>query len=531
MPDLRLLVEAERRGILPPERRALLAEARRRGLVPDSPRATSPDTPSARPGTLEGVARAAGQGVTFGFGDEIAGGVQALGRKLRGDEGSLRDLYDEEVASEREQLSRFREANPAAALGSEVAGTLPTLLIPGAGAARGASLAARGARAVGSGVAGAGLYGVGAGEGGAARRLASGAAGAAAGAAFGGLGRAAGKVVQAGAARKAGQHIRATAPTTKALKEKGSELFEAARESGEEVGGDLFNSFVKVVKKDLKAEGVDKVLHPKVARALRNMTTLGRRVASKKKPGKKGEPPTVVRKEKPLNFQELYTLRRNLALGGRSLEPDERRLSKRALRALDSFVENQAADAGVLSKKARNVWSRMRKAELIEETIEKAKSRAAGVEAGLRNEFSKLYRNKKLMRGFSATEKKAIEAVSKGNPVSSALRILGGLSIGEGQRRNILAGLAGIATGGAVGGVGGAVAAPLIGMGAQRLAQRGTMNRAQVARALAATGGRPAALPANEAARLARASRLAEILSGQSGRFAVPGAVLAQQGR
>ena len=34
--DLQLLAEAERRGILPPDKAPLLAEARRRGLVPNA---------------------------------------------------------------------------------------------------------------------------------------------------------------------------------------------------------------------------------------------------------------------------------------------------------------------------------------------------------------------------------------------------------------------------------------------------------------------------------------------------------------
>ena len=63
------------------------------------------------------LARAIGQGVTFGFGDELEAGV----RSLVGDRS-----YDEEVADIRKSISEFRETNPVAAYGSEFVGSIPT---------------------------------------------------------------------------------------------------------------------------------------------------------------------------------------------------------------------------------------------------------------------------------------------------------------------------------------------------------------------------------------------------------------------
>jgi hypothetical protein len=63
------------------------------------------------------LARAVGQGVTFGFGDELEAGV----RSLVGDRS-----YDEEVADIRKSISQFRDTNPVAAYGSEIAGSIPT---------------------------------------------------------------------------------------------------------------------------------------------------------------------------------------------------------------------------------------------------------------------------------------------------------------------------------------------------------------------------------------------------------------------
>lgn len=55
MEKLDLILEAERRGILPPERQEMLDEARRRGLVPN--KEAAPDT---KPGLMDSLKRAAG---------------------------------------------------------------------------------------------------------------------------------------------------------------------------------------------------------------------------------------------------------------------------------------------------------------------------------------------------------------------------------------------------------------------------------------------------------------------------------------
>ena len=178
----------------------------------------------------------------------------------------------------------------------------------------------------------------------------------------------------------------------------------------------------------------------------------------------------------------------------KSLEPDERRLGQIAIDELDDFVENSAGELGGVLKEGRALWSRMRKSELIESTIEAATTRAAGTEAGLRNEFSKLYRNKKLMRGFNEEERTAIKAVFEGNIGRNTLRILGGLSLGEGQRRNVLSALAGGGVGMAAAGPGGGLAGlagpAIVGGISQKLAEKATMRQAKLARAITA-GARP----------------------------------------
>src|SRR3990167_2420005 len=101
------------------------------------------------------VTRAALQGLTFGFADEIAG------------------LLGGNTEFERRRLHQYRAANPQAASLVEMAGALPLAIIPGLNAVRGANLPARmGWAAATAGAEGA-LYGAGTAEGGVGDRIRS----------------------------------------------------------------------------------------------------------------------------------------------------------------------------------------------------------------------------------------------------------------------------------------------------------------------------------------------------------------------
>jgi len=112
------------------------------------------------------IARAAMQGVMFGFSDEAAGlfrGIYDAATKGK----SFSEAYTEARDEARKNLDDFRKEDPLAAYGTEIIASLPTALIGGAGLARtGAALAGKGLGAATrrAGVEGA-IYGTGAGEG------------------------------------------------------------------------------------------------------------------------------------------------------------------------------------------------------------------------------------------------------------------------------------------------------------------------------------------------------------------------------
>lgn len=73
----------------------------------------------------EGLTRAGGQGLTFGFGDEIEAGVKSLAKGTS---------YEDEVRLARAKLDKFRETNPYLAYGTEiVASAVPTIATGGTG--------------------------------------------------------------------------------------------------------------------------------------------------------------------------------------------------------------------------------------------------------------------------------------------------------------------------------------------------------------------------------------------------------------
>lgn len=142
MTEFNLLLEAERRGILPADQGALLAEARKRGLVPsnnaraDMPAGVSsaydlsrrmrdqyaPGAPVPAPQDASaygaGFARSVGQGATLGASDEIIAGIKsAVGS----------GTYDENLAAERNAGKEFERQYPGSALvGKGVGGIVST---------------------------------------------------------------------------------------------------------------------------------------------------------------------------------------------------------------------------------------------------------------------------------------------------------------------------------------------------------------------------------------------------------------------
>lgn len=142
---LELLLEAERRGILPENKKAVLMEARKRGLIPggesrDTPAPTAPEVSG-----LESFGRGALQGVTFGFGDEIYGGLAGAADFITGKGFN----YEQNRDSVREANRKAQEANPGTYLIGEIGGGVAVPFGVAGAAARAPSMVGNAARITG----------------------------------------------------------------------------------------------------------------------------------------------------------------------------------------------------------------------------------------------------------------------------------------------------------------------------------------------------------------------------------------------
>ncbi|WP_143710422.1 hypothetical protein [Tabrizicola sp. TH137] len=419
------------------------------------------------PGLVGGTSGAIADGILFGFGDEYMAGLSAvLGVQPDGQGGAnwfdyskpIGERYSTALDALRVEQEAFRQAEPVAAIGGEVLGSL---LGPVKGAGgfinAGASTGARIGRGALVGAAGAGAYGFGEGEGGIANRAVSGAIAAPVGLVAGGALTGAGQAFNA--LRNAASRnpaLREAMPTLEGLRETASGLYAKAREMGGELSEGQVSAMTKGISARINEAGFDRQLHPRVAAVVDRLTS----------------------ETGPKSLQEMEILRRVAGNAAASLQPDERRIASQIIDAIDDAVDDMGGGSAALGA-ARETWSRLRRMETIDEAITKA-GLTDDFAAGLRNQFKILLRNPRRLRGFSEAQKAAIRAVAMGGPVSNALRHLGKLLSPTGISGAALTG------GAAFSGAGlGSLAIPAAGAGMTAIANALTKSRANRALGIA----------------------------------------------
>lgn len=213
---------------------------------PGSFRAAQQQVIADNQGPLTASVLGGGQGLTFGFGDEIAAGLMtpiemAVGAFTGEDSGKglldrVGDSYDRNLDIQRQMLGEARKNNPVAAMAGELSGAAMTM---GRGARLGLSPTANAVKA-GAGTGGlikaglkegaayGGLYGFGSGEGGVSERLGGAAAGGLSGALVGGA-IPLGSAVVRGAAKPVTDAIKARANPGGYAAQKVAERFDDSR--------------------------------------------------------------------------------------------------------------------------------------------------------------------------------------------------------------------------------------------------------------------------------------------------------------
>lgn len=435
------------------------------------------DVPSALPTiarTADDAARSVANGATFGFVDDAVAGGKALAGN---------GTYTDNLVAER---GRDTAISPFVRIPGEIAGAVAT----GTGLARGgvtllnaarptiANMALRGA---GEGAAYGAVSGFGHGTGGIEDRLTDAGYGA-------GLGALTGGVTGGVAGAMAGRGARAAIPTTEGLRGQANAAYDAADAAGLVVRPDSFRNAVAGIAANVQREGLDRTLHPGATRVLERL----------------GE---AVDNGTPLTLQNLETLRRVANGAARDFNnPDQQRLAGMIRDGLDDYMHGlqpgdvAAGDANAATTalgQARDLWSRFRKSDAVDELMRRAEIRASqfsgsGYENALRTEFRALAMNRRRMAGFTPDERGAIEQVARGGPLQNALRMVGKLAptgVISGGIGTTGGAAIGSALGGPAGAAVGAVAVPALGAAARSGATAMTRNNAQAVSDIVRSGG------------------------------------------
>lgn len=501
---LGLLLEAERRGILPADKKALLDEARRRGLVPGVEQPQAPgmgqrvkefflgdnDPNTQNLGEKIGTSlNKAGEAMTFGLiGDEASGAAAGLGAAIAPGGQNFQQAYEGRRDFERQQEAVLERDNPGLALGAELGGAVAGAVTP-LGAigtlGRAASMPARVAASSAAGAGMAGTYGFTEGEG-LENRGELAMDGAKLGALIGGVAPMVGAGVQRLADRRA-SHVAIRdaakgAPTSAQLRAQGNAAYQAIDDANVQIRPEALARAREATLNNLRANtGFDELpgpssLTPNSARTMQIMGEAGERMAQE---------PTAA-----LPFRSLDQIRRQAgAAAGNVANKTDARAGVEIIQGLDDMVRNLGPDDVVsgdlqtlqeVLPKARDIWSRMSRSQVVDDAIEAGQNNyLSGGSSGIRNQFARILRNDKLSRGFSEAEKAAMRRVVNGSMPEQILNLLGG---GLGQLGQIGAGFG---LGGVPGAMAGAATAAVARKGSEAL----TSRNAEIVRALIANGG------------------------------------------
>lgn len=390
--------------------------------------------------------------LTFGLADEFAAKAGDL-TGIGGEAGN----YEQNLADQRQRDSEGGVPRFA----GQMAGAV---MMPGAAAKTTVGAMRQGALMGGA-------YGFGSGEGGALERAKSMGGGAIVGGAAGAAVRGAANAIER---RLAGKVI----PSAEELGRYASAAYRAADDAGVIIKPQSTQRLTAAIKNDLAEFGYDPGLQSGISVVLNRLDNL---------------------QDQNVTLKGMDIIRRLAREAGNSAGDNgsQRALSKKIIDKIDDFISDlkpadvlagNAKEAGNHMFRARSIWTRMKKAETLDNALTKAERRAASTGSGgnadnaMRQNVRALLDNPRTSRGMSAAERKAAERVVRGTPVQNTLRLAGKLSpAGNG----LMAGL----------GVGGAMVNPaygipsLVGLGAKAAADRMTVRNVEKLSQLIRSGG------------------------------------------
>lgn len=409
---------------------------------------------------LSAAAHGAGQGVSFGAMDEAVGVLHGL---------TGPNSFSEDYAFARDRmradLKHARDEYPVTTTGAEVAGALA---VPGATlkALRSPNALARaGAGAAVAGTEGA-VYGFASGEGGAGQRMEGAKRGAFFGAGLGLAAPAVGNALGRTLEKRAANRAMRKAPDLKAKEAGANKLFDKADEAGGMDRQILTDSYPEIFEAALRKGldvGDDASLTPKSSRAINRIEN----AATDPNPA--------------IGFRDLDVLRRQAKVPASDTSNNlEALLGSAMVSRIDDVIHRSSPEAGSHAAMARKEWGELRRAQLIEEALEKAENYKSGFETGLQAQMRRIIESKRLRQGFSKEEIEMMTKIARGTTVSNAMRRAGKFGVGTGAQTNALMAVMGTELFGLV--------APAIGTMAQHIGQASARRSGNALRGMVAAG-------------------------------------------
>jgi hypothetical protein len=204
--------------------------------------------------------------------------------------------------------------------------------------------------------------------------------------------------------------------TAEQLESASNLLFKQAKDANILIDTKQFTNSMSNLGKELRQEGYTPTAYPKITAALDELTNAGI----------------------PKDYTELRALRKIIQGAQKSTDGEEKRLATILKSQFDDYVLNipesavtQGSKEGLKAwKEARDIYSRMSKAEIFEDMLDKAeitkgKFSQSGLENALFTELKNLAVNPKKMKMFTKEEQAAIRQAAEGTTAQNALRLIG----------------------------------------------------------------------------------------------------------
>lgn len=364
--------------------------------------------------TAAGAPRAALQGMSFGFGDEIvggmAGGISSAQNVMQGRPANLGEEIQRFTQQEREQIGQFRQEQPAVAMGAEVAGAVGSALATPSPRSL-ANLGSVSRAAITGGASGA-LYGAGSAEGGIQERGQNAIAVGIPSAVFGGALQGTINVASRNAPRIAALFARsAERPTIEVLRNIKNEAYKAVDDSGITFASQQMDGLLDAARR--AADDVNYV--PDVDRQTFAAIRMIENNAGKDR-----------------SIGQLDKLRQGLWARYNSAQGSEPAILG-MIDAVDDMIASHPATNDLMNL-AREANSRFKKAELLDLAMNRAELQTAATGSGgnILNKYKQavagILNNPNQAKWFNAAELEQMDNMVRGGITENALRRIGKLS-------------------------------------------------------------------------------------------------------